>query len=52
MSPVVQSGGKKITQADNLYTVILAVAFCVVVATAAFVAYQCYTQYETIFKIQ
>ena len=52
MSPVAQSRGKKITAADNLYTVILAVAFCVVLATAAFVAYQCYTQYETIFKIQ
>ena len=52
MSPVVQSRSKKITAADNLYTVILAVAFFVVLATAVFVAYQCYTQYETIFKIQ
>jgi len=52
MGPIVQSRGKKITAADNLYTVILAVAFCVVLATAVFVAYQCYTQYETIFKIQ
>jgi len=52
MNPVVQSRGKKITAPDNLYTVILAVAFCVVLATAVFVAYQCYTQYDTIFKIQ
>ena len=52
MSPIVQSRGKKITAADNLYTVILAVAFFVVLATAVFVAYQCYIQYETIFKIQ
>ena len=52
MSPVVQSRGKKVTAADNLYTVILAVAFSAVFATAVFVAYQCYTQYETIFKIQ
>jgi hypothetical protein len=52
MSPVVQSRGKKITAADNLYTVILAVAVCVVLATAVFVAYQCYTQYDTIFTIQ
>ena len=37
---------------SNMYTVILAIAFCVVVATAAFVAYTCYTQYGTIFKIQ
>jgi len=49
MSPVVQSRSKKITVADNLYTVILAVAFCVVLATAVFVAYQCSTQYGTIF---
>jgi hypothetical protein len=52
MSPVVQNRGKKILAADNLYTVILAVAFFVVLATAVFVAYQCSTQYETIFKIQ
>jgi len=52
MSPVVQSRAKKITAADNLYTVILAVAFFSVLATAVFVAYQCYAQYGTIFKIQ
>ncbi len=52
MSPIVQSRGKKITAADNLYTVILAMAFCVVLATVVFVAYQCYTQYDEIFKIQ
>ncbi len=49
MSPALQSRGKKVTAPDNLYTVILAVALCAVVATAAFVAYLCYTQYETIF---
>jgi cell division protein FtsL len=52
MSPVGQSRGKKITATDNIYTVILAVAFLAVLATAVFVAYQCYTQYGTIFKIQ
>jgi hypothetical protein len=52
MSPIAQSRGKKILAADNLYTVILAVAFFVVLATAVFVAYQCNAQYETIFKIQ
>ena len=52
MSPVMPSRGKKIVAADNLYTVVLAVAFLVVLATAVFVAYQCYTQYDTIFKIQ
>jgi cell division protein FtsL len=52
MSPVAQSRSKKITAADNLYTVILAVAFFAVLATAVFVAYQCYTQYGTIFNMQ
>lgn len=52
MSPAPKTRGKKITAPDNLYTVILAVAFGVVLATAIFVAYQCYTQYETIFKVQ
>jgi hypothetical protein len=49
MSPAMQSRGKKVTAPDNLYTVILAVALCAVMATAGFVAYLCYTQYETIF---
>lgn len=52
MSPVAQSRSNKITAADNVYTVILAVAFFAVLATAVFVAYQCSAQYETIFKIQ
>jgi hypothetical protein len=51
MSPNGQARGKKVTVPDNLYTIILALAFCAVLATAAFVAYQCFTQYETIFKI-
>jgi len=52
MIPGAASHGKKITAPDNIYTVILAVAFCAVLATAVFVAYQCYTQYGTIFNIQ
>ena len=52
MSPAMQSRGKKITAPDNLYTAILAFALVAVLATAGFVAYQCYTQYETLFKIQ
>lgn len=36
---------------SNLYTVILAVAFGVVLATTVFVAYKCYIQYGTFFKI-
>jgi len=49
MSPMPQARGGKISPANNLYTAILAVALCVVIASAAFVAFQCYTQYGTIF---
>jgi uncharacterized membrane protein (DUF4010 family) len=52
MSPALSSRGKKVSAPDNLYTVILAVAFCAVLATAGYVAFQCLTHYETIFKIQ
>jgi len=41
--------GVKITPPSNLYTAVLAVAFSVVLATSAYVAYACYTQYGTIF---
>jgi hypothetical protein len=36
---------------NSLYTAILAVAFGVIVATAGFVAYSCFTQYGTIFGV-
>lgn len=49
MSPMPQSRGGKILPSSNLYTAILAVALGVVLATAAFVTFQCYTQYGTIF---
>jgi hypothetical protein len=52
MSSALPARGKKVTIPDNIYTVILVVAFGAVLATAAFVAYQCYTQYGTIFNIQ
>lgn len=52
MNPAVPSHGKKVSPPDNLYTVILALAFCAVFATAAFVAYTCYAQYGTIFSVQ
>ena len=42
---------KKTAAPNNLYTVILALAFCIVLATAALVAYKCHMQYGTIFKI-
>ncbi len=51
MSPNGQARGKKITVPDNLYTIILALAFCAVLATAAFIAYQCNSQYGTLFEI-
>ena len=51
MSPDGQKPGRKVVAPNNLYTVILALAFCVVLATAALVAYKCYFQYDTIFKI-
>ena len=54
MSPAVPSPShvKKISPPDNLYTVILALAFCAVFAAAVFVAYKCYAQYGTIFSVQ
>ncbi len=51
MSPKGQIRGGKQLAPDNLYTVILALAFGIVLATAAFVAYKCYFQYGTFFKI-
>ena len=49
MSPMPQSRGANASVPSNLYTAILAVALGVVVATSAFVAFQCFTQYKTIF---
>lgn len=36
---------------SNAYTVYLALALGVVIASAAYVAFMCFTQYDTIFKI-
>ena len=33
---------------SNLYTAILGIACAVAIATAAYVAYMCYVQYETV----
>ena len=38
MSPNGQARGKKVKVPDNLYTIILAFAFCAVLTTAVFVA--------------
>jgi hypothetical protein len=51
MSPDGQSQGGKAVASNNLYTILLALAFFTVLATAALVAYQCYIQYDTILKI-
>ncbi len=51
MSPNEQTPGGKVIVPSNLYTAILALAVCVVLATAAFVACKCYFQFETIFKV-
>ena len=51
MSPNRPGSSPKVTAPNNLYTVILGFALCLVLATAAFVTYKCYFQYGTIFKI-
>ncbi|MGA2323595.1 MAG: hypothetical protein ABSG22_07085 [Sedimentisphaerales bacterium] len=51
MSPEAQIRSAKPAAMSNLYTVLLAVAFGVMSATAAFVAVKCYFIYETLFKI-
>lgn len=51
MSPNEQTPTEKITVSNNIYTGILALSFCVVLVTAAFVAIKCISQYGTIFNI-
>jgi len=51
MSPNGQTRGKQMIVPDNVYTIILALAFLAVLATAAYVAYMCQQQYGTLFKI-
>jgi hypothetical protein len=51
MSPEGQLGGSKPAVPSNIYTVILAATFCLVLAAAAFVTYKCFIDYQTIFKI-
>jgi len=50
MSADVQARGRKVTAShNNIYTVILAFAFCAILATVALVTYKCYFQYGAIF---
>ena len=51
MSPGGRNPGNKVAPADNLYTIILALACGVVLATAVFVSYVCYRQYGSILKV-
>ena len=49
MSPNrINRGGKPVS---NIYTVILGLALCAVIATVAFVAVKCQLQYETFYAI-
>ncbi len=41
----------KILAVSNAYTVYLALALGVVIASALYIAYMCYSQYDTIFRI-
>ncbi|MGA2094396.1 MAG: hypothetical protein ABSH16_13490 [Sedimentisphaerales bacterium] len=51
MSPEGQIGAAKPSPASNIYTVLVAAIFALILATAAFVAYKCYFDYGTLFKI-
>jgi hypothetical protein len=51
MSPEGKSQVGKAVASNNLYTIILALAFFVVFATIFLVGYMCYIQYDTFFKI-
>jgi hypothetical protein len=48
MSPNARNRGPKAPASNNLYTAIVALAFCAVLATAIFVAFKCWLQYGTI----
>jgi hypothetical protein len=41
----------KVIASSNLYTVVLALACGIVIATAGLVAYKCWFDYGTLFKI-
>jgi hypothetical protein len=42
---------KKIVASSNIYTAFLAVSFGILIATIGFVAFKCFTQYGSLFKI-
>ncbi len=51
MSPNGQARGKNISVSDNVYTIILALAFCSVLATGVFVAIKCMQYCDSIMEI-
>jgi len=51
MSPNGQARGKNTTIPDNVYTIILALAFCAVLATAVFVAIKCMQYCDSFMEI-
>jgi len=51
MTAVRRARSGKASASNNLYTIILGLAFCIVLVTAALVAYKCYFQYGTVFKV-
>ncbi|MHC4574249.1 MAG: hypothetical protein ACYS76_08980 [Planctomycetota bacterium] len=51
MSPNGPGRGGNLITSSNLYTVVLALAFAIVLATAVFVAYKCYVLYGTILGV-
>jgi len=52
MSPVGQIRPARPNTANNVYTAMLALAFGVVLATAIFVAFKCYSQYGSLFSLK
>lgn len=50
MSPNITGRGRRQSTTSDIYTAILALAFSIILATAALVAYKCYRQYDTVFK--
>ena len=51
MAPAAQMTGGKAVASDNIYTAILALASLAIVLTIGFVAYKCYFEYGTLFRI-
>lgn len=51
MSPNGRGRSGKNAVGNNIYTVILALALCAVVATAVFVTFKCLSHYETVWSV-